>query len=206
MTVLLVLIGVMLLFIFGTLLMVLFLFGQTQPLAEDKAKELSRAKQSSFPWKAVILPLISLVFVIVMVGFFWGKLPYEVGLRFTDEGIPISFTTRRSLVLWALLPQLFLTGLAFLVAWGMNRISPIVRSAQESGFKLDTLLVIMGNMIALPQLILGFAMLNTFGYNAYQMRILPLWVVVLIVTVAGAVILGAFFITTIRKMWQKTVK
>jgi uncharacterized membrane protein len=198
----------MLLFIFGTLLMVLFLFGQTRSVTPVKSKDSAEIKPSPspFPWKAVILPLVSLVFVVVIVTFFWGKLPYEVGSRFTDDGVPTSFTTRMALVLWALLPQLFLAGLAFLVAWGINRISPIVRSAQEAGFKLDDLLIIMGNMIALPQLILGFAMLNTFGYNAYQVRMLPLWVVVLIIAVAGAVILGAFFITAIRKMWQKNIK
>jgi hypothetical protein len=108
--------------------------------------------------------------------------------------------------MWALLPQFLLALLAFMVAWGVTRIGTLARSAEEAGIKLDNLLLVMGNMIALPQLILGFAMLNTFGYNAYDMRIVPLWAVVLIIAIAGAVILGAFFITTIRKMWLKDNK
>jgi len=198
--------GVLLLFIFGSLLMVLFLFGQSKTVEPKQPAEKVEIKTRSFPWKAVTLPLVSLVLVLIMIAWFWGKLPLEAGSRFDDNGVATAWTTRGSLVMWVLVPELFLTLLAFLIAWGVNRIGLLVRSAEEAGINMDSVLVVMGNMIGLPQLILGFAMLNIFGYNAYQVRILPLWLIVLIIAAAGAVILGAFFIITIRKMWLKSNK
>ncbi len=206
MTLLLVLIGVLLLFIFGSLLLVMFVFSQAKPLTLEKAKEPVAVKPMPFPWKAVVLPLIIALSIVVMVLWFYGKLPQEVASRFASDGTPSVWTTRGTLIMWALLPQFLLTLLAVMVAWGVTRIGALARSMEEAGIKLDNLLLVMGNMIALPQLILGFAMLNTFGYNAYQIRIVPLWAVVLIIAIAGAVILGAFFITAIRKMWLKDNK
>jgi uncharacterized membrane protein len=205
-TLLLVLIGVLLLFIFGSLLLVMFVFNQAKSITPEKAKEPTAVKPSPFPWKAVMLPLVILLLVVVMVVWFYGKLPQEVASRFAADGTPSAWTMRGTLIMWALLPQLMLTLLAVMVAWGVIRIGALGHSAEEAGIKLDNLLLVMGNMIAIPQLILGFAMLNTFGYNAYQARIVPLRAVVLIIAITGAVMLGVFFITTVRKVWLKDNK
>ena len=58
----------------------------------------------------------------------------------------------------------------------------------------------MGNMIALPQIILCFAMLDIFSYNSYQIHLLPLWLFALIVMIMGGVIIGIFFILAIREI------
>ena len=60
----------------------------------------------------------------------------------------------------------------------------------------------MGNMVALPQIILSFAMLDIFSYNAYQTRIMPLWIFALIVMVLGGIVLGVFFFSVIRRVWR----
>jgi len=57
----------------------------------------------------------------------------------------------------------------------------------------------MGNMFGLPQVILTFAMLDIFLYNAYQIRLIALWVFTLIIMVLGVVVLGVFFIKTSRQ-------
>ena len=62
----------------------------------------------------------------------------------------------------------------------------------------------MGNMVALPQIILCFAMLDIFSYNSYQMHIMPLWVFALIIMGLGGIILGIFFIRAIRRGWGAT--
>ena len=61
----------------------------------------------------------------------------------------------------------------------------------------------MGNMVALPQIILGFAMLDIFLYNAYQIDILPLWIFALIVLVLGGIILGVFFIILVIRQFRE---
>ena len=57
----------------------------------------------------------------------------------------------------------------------------------------------MGNMIALPQVILCFAMLDIFSYNSYQIRLMPLWVFALIVMGLGTIISGIFFMWGLRQ-------
>jgi hypothetical protein len=64
----------------------------------------------------------------------------------------------------------------------------------------------MGNMLALPQIILTLAMLDIFLYNAYQIRLIPLWVSAVIIMVLGLVILGVFFFQTIRQARHQRVK
>jgi hypothetical protein len=55
-------------------------------------------------------------------------------------------------------------------------------------------------MIALPQLVLAFAMLAIFSYNSYGIYLMPLWVFALIVMGLGGIILGAFFFLAIRQI------
>ncbi len=68
------------------------------------------------------------------------------------------------------------------------------------------LLPVMGNMIALPQFILTFAMLDVFLYNAYQIKFIPIWVFITIIMVLGVIILGVFFFQIIRQARRQRVK
>jgi membrane-bound ClpP family serine protease len=64
------------------------------------------------------------------------------------------------------------------------------------------MLLLMGNMMALPQIILGFAMLQVFSYNAYQIQLMPLWAFALLVMGLGGIILGVFFTLAVRQVWR----
>ena len=70
---------------------------------------------------------------------------------------------------------------------------------------LPDLLPLMGNLVALPQIVLTFAMLDFFLYNAYQIRLIPLWIFTLIVLVLGAIILITLFILIIRRYRRRHV-
>ena len=63
---------------------------------------------------------------------------------------------------------------------------------------IKKVLPIMGNMVALPQVILTFAMLDIFLYNAYEIHLIPLWVFAVVVIVLSGIILGIFFIQALR--------
>ena len=58
----------------------------------------------------------------------------------------------------------------------------------------EGLLLFMGNMPAIPQLILAFALADIFSYNALDTHIMPLWLFSVIVLVIGAVVIGRFAI------------
>jgi len=69
----------------------------------------------------------------------------------------------------------------------------------NGGINSDSIVALMGNMIGLPQLILCFAILDIFSYNAYQIRLIPLWAFSLIVMGIGAIILAMVFVSALRR-------
>lgn len=149
----------------------------------------------TFRWRYVALPLSILVLSLVMAAFFYPRLPTDLAYHFTD-GAPDRWMSRAAFLAWMLLPQLFLLLLAAGIVWGVLRLARRWRQAKKSA---EGILIIMGNMVALPQVILSFAMLDVFSYNAYGAQIMPLWIFTLIVMVLGGIVLGIFFILAIRQ-------
>ncbi len=99
----------------------------------------------------------------------------------------------------ALLPQLLLSLVSVALVWVMTRVASRFWQVGESGVNLKTIVLLMGNMIVLPQVVFAFAMADIFVYNAYQIHLPPLWVFALIVMVLGGVVIGVFFVRAIRR-------
>ena len=106
-------------------------------------------------------------------------------------------------MVWMLIPQLCLALLAGAIVWGMTKLSILFQKPADT-LRPERILSLMGNMIGLPQLIIGFAMLDIFSYNTYQTHIMPIWIFALIVMGLGSIILGIFFIQAIRRVWGAT--
>ena len=107
--------------------------------------------------------------------------------------------SRGAIIAWMLTPQFFLALLAGAIIWGITKLSTHFQQTASRG--VERILSLMGNMIFLPQIILGFAILDIFSYNAYQIHLMPLWVFALIVMGMGGIILGVFFILAILHVW-----
>ncbi len=156
----------------------------------------------SFRWSYIIAPVIVFLLSVILAAYFYHLLPAEVAVRFDLDGTPNMWLGREMTLVWMLLPQLLLVLLAAGVAWGATRLDIIFGWAGGSGVMVGRLVSFMGNVVALPQLILSFAMLDILSYNSYQTHILPMWIFLLIVlglaTVALAV-LGVFFIFRARR-------
>lgn len=155
----------------------------------------------AFRWRYIALPLVVLILTVAMVVYFYRLLPPEVAYHFQSDGSPDQWLNRSTIVLWALLPQFFLTILAGAITWGLTKLGSVSSDVAAIMAKLGRLLLVMGNMVAIPQVILCFAMLDIFSYNSYQVHILPLWVFALIVMAVGAIVLTVFFFQTVRQAW-----
>jgi len=155
----------------------------------------------AFHWSYIILPVVILLLSIILTACFYHRLPVEVAYRFQADGSPSpdSSVGRGAIILWMLLPQLFLTLLAGAITWGIIRLGALFQQPESTWIKLGRILFLMGNMIGLPQIILCFAMLDIFSYNSFRIHIMPLWVFALIVMGLGGIILGIFFIRAIRQ-------
>jgi len=153
----------------------------------------------AFHWSYVILPAVILLLSIILTACFYHRLPAEVAYHFQSDGLPDGWLGRGAIILWLLIPQFLLALMAAAIAWGIAKLSARFRQPESAWIKPERILLIMGNMVALPQSILCFAMLDIFIYNSYQIHILPLWVFAAIIMTLGGIILGIFFIQTLRR-------
>ena len=151
-----------------------------------------------FRWRYIALPAAILLLSIILAGYFYHLLPNEVAYHFKD-GSPDKWMNRGAIIAWMLTPQFLLALLAGVIAWGITELSS--RFQPTASHRVENILSIMGNMIALPQIVLGFAMLDIFSYNSYQIHLMPLWIFALIVMGLGGIILGISFALAIRRVW-----
>jgi uncharacterized membrane protein len=192
------------LFVLGCGTTIWFVLRQRRALkAQEPAGETTGAALA-FHWSYIILPVVVLLLSLILTAYFYHRLPDELAYRFQSDGSPDGWLGRGAIVLWMLLPQLFLALVAGAITWGITRLSALFRQTESTWIIPERILLFMGNVIALPQGILFFAMLDIFSYNSYQVHILPLWVSALIIMALGGIILGIFFIQAMRQAWRAT--
>jgi len=149
-----------------------------------------------FRWRYIALPLVFLFLSIGLTICFYPRLPQDLAYHFKD-GLPDRWLNRGAVIAWLLVPQPLLTGLGAVVVLGVMKLENRVQQTADK--RAETMLLLMGNMVALPQLVLTFAMLTIFSYNAYGVYLMPLWVLAVIVTGLGGIILGVLFFLALRQ-------
>jgi len=164
----------------------------------EPTKETATKETLPFRWRYIILPLAILLISIILIAYFYHQLPAEVAYHFEPDGSPDRWLNREMIIVWTLTPQLFFALLAGVITWGITKLGIPRRQIESNWLKPERTLSLIGNMIALPQIILCFAMLDIFSYNSYQIHIMPWWVFALIIMGLGGVILVVFFIKAIR--------
>ncbi len=155
----------------------------------------------AFHWSYIILPVILLLLSIMLTAYFYPRLSAEVAYHFKFDGSPDRWLNRGMITLWMLLPQLVFTLMAGAITLGITKLSVLFQQPESIWVKPERILSLMGNMVALPQVILFFAMLDIFSYNSYQIHLIPLWVFALIIMVLGGIILGILFARATRRTW-----
>jgi len=160
----------------------------------------------AFRWRYIILPLVILLLSVVLVIYFYPRLPDEVAYHFQRDGSADMWLGRGMIALWLLLPQFLLAGVAGVLTWGVTKLMANTREPGSGGAGLAGVLPVMGNMVALPQIILCFAMVDIFSYNSYQIHLMPLWIFAVIIMVLGGIILGVFFLRAMWRVWGTASK
>jgi len=146
----------------------------------------------TFRWKYIILPLVIFLLVAVLTAIFYPQLSDEVAYRFNLSGSPESWLSRQSILLFTLLPQLILFLIAMAITWWIIRASRSIGQI-SSALKPERILMLMGNLVALPQIIFGFVMFDVFIYNVYDHHLMPIWLFATILMVIGGIVLAIFF-------------
>jgi len=163
----------------------------------ESANKTTSEKHITFHWLYIVLPVVIFLISVILAVYFYRLLPPEVAYHFED-GTPDRWMNRGAIIAWLLVPQFFLFFIGATISGGTTILSR--RSWQAENAPVRKVLTITGNMVALPQIILAFAMLDIFLYNAYQIHLMPLWVFALIIMVLGGIILGIFFIKALGQV------
>jgi hypothetical protein len=132
-----------------------------------------------------------LIIAVILAAVYYGRLPAETAYRFSG-GVPVKWLGRGSVLAWALGLQLVFVLLSVamtLMVTGASRRLQITETPLHR-----RLFTIIGNVVALPQIIIAYGTLAIFLYNIYGQTLPPLWVIALVVMLAGGVVLAALFV------------
>jgi uncharacterized membrane protein len=200
---LLVILVITFIFIIGAGLVFLQMFRPKKIAPSAKREEQPQPAEKSTPksairWSYFILPAAILLISVIITVYFYGKLPDAVAWRLNSLNSPT--ISRSQIALWAIIPQLLLALLALVIAYGAAKISDSFNPTADSVIKPDTVLIVMSNMVVVPQLVIIIAMLRIFSYNAFGTQIGFIWWVSLAIILAGVVFLTVFFVRLIQKM------
>jgi uncharacterized membrane protein len=135
----------------------------------------------SFRWSYIIAPVVMFLISLILCVYFFHLLPAEVAVRFDVEGAPEMWLGRGATMLWMILPQLLLVLVAWGIVWGATRLDTRWGWTRGGGARARRMVSLMGNVVALPQLILLFAILDILSYNAFQIHILPMWIFLIVI-------------------------
>jgi uncharacterized membrane protein len=147
----------------------------------------------------IIGPLAIFLLSLILSAYFYHLLPVELASHFELDGTPDRWLSREVTMVWALLPQLVFVLLAGATSWGVTRLSARFGQIKSTGVRLERVVLFMGNLIALPQLIVCFAMVDIFSYNLYQRHIMPIWIFPLVILGLVTIALGIFLVSIFSK-------
>jgi hypothetical protein len=135
----------------------------------DRINAADAEKGPVFRWTYIVLPAALFIISLILTAAFFPQLSEQVAYHFQD-GTPDRWLSRGMLVMWMVAPQVFFILLAFLT---VRLILTSARYWPAESSLMRRILPVMGNMLVLPQIVLAFAMLDIYLYNAYQVKLNP---------------------------------
>ena len=142
---------------------ILFVF-RRQKAAKSKelVKKPATAEPLAFHWKYIALPVSILLLALVLAAYFYHLLPAEVAYRFNPDNSPRGWLSREIIILLVLGPQLLLSLTAGAITWGTTKLGQQASQSAGDLIRPEKIILLMGNIIALPQIVLGFVMADIF--------------------------------------------
>ena len=173
----------------------------------SQAKKTTGERTSGLPlhWSYIILPAAICFLSLILTGCFYYQLPAEVACHFELDGSPDQWLSREVMMAWVLGPQFLFALLGVATVWGTARLSTLFRQTDAARAKPQTALQFIGNIVAIPQLIVCFAMVDIFSYNLYQTHLLPMWIFLLIIFGLTTVGLGLFSALIILRARRRVI-
>jgi len=171
---------------------------------KESIKQASDGKTLPFHWSYIMLPLAILLLSIILSAYFYHLLSAEAAYHFKFDGTPDRWLSREIIMFWGLTPQFLVVLMAGAITWGMTKLGILFRQTGSTLIKPERILLLMGNMVALLQIVLCFAMVDIFSYNSYQAHIMPMWLFLVIIlglaTIGLGLLLAFIFLKAKRQL------
>lgn len=161
--------------------------------ADGTAGDTPVKKCLTFEWKYITLPLIIFFISFIMAAIFFFQLPDQVAYRFTALGAAESWMGKTAITAIMLGVQFVIIVMVILIVKAIVGFGQAIEQT-SSNFNPDRFMLLIGNIAALPQLVLAVVMFDIFSFNVVDKHVLSIWLIILILAISGAVILTAFFI------------
>ncbi|MDD4924435.1 MAG: DUF1648 domain-containing protein [Dehalococcoidales bacterium] len=150
-------------------------------------------KGLTFEWKYITLPLIIFFISFIMAAIFFFQLPDQVAYRFTADGNAESWMGKTAITAIMLGLQFVIIVMVILIVKAIVGFGQAIEQTSPN-FNPDRFMLLIGNIAALPQLVLAVVMFDIFSFNVVDKHVLSIWLIILILAISGALILTAFFI------------
>ena len=157
------------------------------------------ASRLRFRWQFALLPLAILGLTVVFAAIFYPQMPAEVAYNFRGEAAADSYFSRQFALGLMLSLQLILLFPVAAITWGATRIKLGEGAGDGLYFKVERALLIVTNLIALPQSLSCFALADIFSYNVSGAHLPPLWFCGAVVFALGTIFLVVLFFKTVRQ-------
>lgn len=119
------------------------------------------------------------------------------------EGAAVNSITRAAFLFWTVAPQFLFMVVALVL---VRLLMLTARYAPPGETPLLRLLPLMGNMVALPQIIIFIVLLQLFLDNAYDTGTIPVWIPAIVILAVGTIIIAVGFVRIIRRFRGRKVK
>ncbi|MBI4294591.1 MAG: DUF1648 domain-containing protein [Chloroflexi bacterium] len=167
---------------------VAWLFSYTRTLArlatEDKDKV--KVERLPFRWRYVALPLALCLASLILVACFYPRLEgARLATHFSFSGQPDGWMGRSAFVAIMLAIQFGFAGISLaLVRW----LSAWLRPGAPAQVSASASQWLLGNLLAVGQMVVLYAMADTFWYNLYQAHLLPVWLFIILAVISATLV------------------
>jgi hypothetical protein len=152
-----------------------------------------------FRWTYIALPLLALWITVALISAFYIKLPPDVIYRFSGGQ-----ASRGALAGWIITIQavfVLIAAVIVLLVTGAAR-----RMQLKESRLIRPVFSLMGNLIAVPQIIVIYAAADIFLYNIYGKTLPALWIFGLGVLLAGGAVITVVFARVLMAARKRPVE
>jgi uncharacterized membrane protein len=152
-----------------------------------------------FRWSYVAIPIFLLLFCLAVAAIVHPSLPESVAYRFSSAGVPTSFLPRAAFTAIMLGAQAFITLAVVGLAFGIVSFGRRMLGKSALAFNVHGMIWLMTNMLALPQIILAFILLDSSFYALQGSHIMAPWLFSLITVGLGSLVILFVFVQVFKQ-------